>query len=104
MDELTVLSLGLIVLFYLGINTLFDLGLLALGRGEIAGMHGVTLVGRFLDCFFFSVQTFATIGYGGMPDIGARHRSLAPLARRCGRRTTRSLPRRLSSRPPDTAT
>jgi inward rectifier potassium channel len=62
--------LGLVVLFYLATNTLFGLGFLALGRGEIVGMHGVTLVGRFLDCFFFSVQTFATIGYGGMQPVG----------------------------------
>ncbi len=62
--------LGLVVLFYLAVNTLFGLAFLAVGPGEIAGMHGVTLAGRFLDCFFFSVQTFATIGYGGMQPVG----------------------------------
>ena len=56
--------------FYLAVNTFFGLAHLAVGPGEIVGMHGVTLVGRFLDCFFFSVQTFATIGYGGMQPVG----------------------------------
>ena len=43
---------------YLGVNLVFGLLYFALGPGAIAG--------NFPDCFFFSVQTFSTIGYGGL--------------------------------------
>src|SRR6266581_8436280 len=44
---------------YVGLNLLFA-ALYSLGHDSIAGTrtHG------FLDCFFFSVQTLATVGYG----------------------------------------
>jgi inward rectifier potassium channel len=46
---------------YVGLN-LFFAALYSFGRNSIAGTgaHG------FLDCFFFSVQTLATVGYGHM--------------------------------------
>jgi inward rectifier potassium channel len=53
---LTLISLG-----YVTINTLFALAYLAGGDG-IANAHP----GSFLDAFFFSVQTMASIGYGAM--------------------------------------
>lgn len=62
--------LGLIVASYLLVNTVFGLAFLACGPGEIAGTRAVTLGRRFLESFFFSVQTFATIGYGGMHPVG----------------------------------
>ncbi len=58
--------LGLIILFYLGINGVFAAAFLLCGPGALNGAQAVTLGGRYLDCFFFSVQTFATIGYGSM--------------------------------------
>jgi inward rectifier potassium channel len=58
--------LGLIVLFYLGTNALFAWAYVACGPGALAGAAAVTLGGRFLEAFFFSVHTFATIGYGSM--------------------------------------
>jgi inward rectifier potassium channel len=62
--------LGLVVASYLAINTVFGLAFLAVGPGQIAGTRGVTLGDRFLESFFFSVQTFATIGYGGLHPVG----------------------------------
>ena len=58
------------VTVFLCINTLFALSYFALGEwwpGE-----GITHArhGAFLDYFFFSVQTLATIGYGGMSPQG----------------------------------
>lgn len=55
----------IMTLIYLGLNTLFALGYLALG-GALANARP----GAFLDAFFFSVQTFATIGYGAMTPQG----------------------------------
>lgn len=52
---------GAIALLYLTINILFALAYLAGGDG-IANAQS----GSFLDAFFFSVQTFASIGYGAM--------------------------------------
>ncbi len=51
---------GLAALLYLGANALFAL-LYWLSPGSIANSDG-----SYLDCFFFSVQTFASIGYGAM--------------------------------------
>jgi inward rectifier potassium channel len=53
--------LVLIALAYIGINTLFALAYLA-GGDSINNARP----GSFADAFFFSVQTFASIGYGAM--------------------------------------
>ncbi|HEY7214057.1 MAG TPA: ion channel [Thermoanaerobaculia bacterium] len=62
--------LGLIVLFYLVTNLVFGLAYFACGPGQIAGSNATQLHSQFLEDFFFSVQTFATIGYGGMHPVG----------------------------------
>ena len=55
---------GLVLGSYLIVNVIFA-GLYVLGGNGIAEMHP----GSFLDGFFFSVETFATVGYGHMyPD------------------------------------
>ncbi|MGZ3460334.1 MAG: ion channel, partial [Archangium sp.] len=56
--------LGAFVVTYLSINLLFACAYLAAG-----GVQNVA-PGSFADPFFFSVQTFATIGYGGMFPTG----------------------------------
>ncbi|MDF5723098.1 MAG: ion channel [Rhizonema sp. PD37] len=53
--------LGIIALFYLMTNAMFGLAYFA-GGDCIAHAKPRS----FLDCFFFSVQTLATIGYGDM--------------------------------------
>ena len=52
---------ALIVATYLGVNVIFGV-LYLLSPGAIANARP----GSFHDAFFFSVQTMATIGYGGM--------------------------------------
>jgi inward rectifier potassium channel len=56
--------LGMLAVAYLGVNTLFAGGYLLLGPGALQGEATTTAGGLFLRAFFFSVQTFATIGYG----------------------------------------
>jgi inward rectifier potassium channel len=56
--------IGLIVLGYLTVNTLFALLYLA-GGNCLANAQP----GSFLDAFFFSVQTMASIGYGAIHPI-----------------------------------
>ncbi len=62
--------LGMVILFFVVTNTLFGLAYFACGPGQIAGSAATALPGQFLEDFFFSVQTFATIGYGGMHPVG----------------------------------
>jgi inward rectifier potassium channel len=52
---------GFVASLYVGLNLLFA-ALYSLGPNSIAG----TGLHWFLDCFFFSVQTLATVGYGHM--------------------------------------
>jgi inward rectifier potassium channel len=51
--------LGLLLISYLGINLIFA-ALYAVRSGSVANADS------FADAFFFSVQTFATVGYGRM--------------------------------------
>ncbi len=56
--------LAVMVGVYLATNLVFGLAYFACGPGAFVGGTGTTTGGRFLDAFFFSVQTLATIGYG----------------------------------------
>ncbi len=52
------------VLAYIGINLLFAVVFVLLGRNGLTGDAVDQFGGLFWRAFFFSVQTFATIGYG----------------------------------------
>jgi len=56
--------IALITALYLAINVVFAVLFLACGPGALAGPGAHMLGGRFSQAFFFSIQTFATIGYG----------------------------------------
>jgi len=56
--------IGIVTLLYLAVNLLFALLFLACGPDALAGPGTHMLGGRFSQAFFFSIQTFATIGYG----------------------------------------
>ncbi|HYN19554.1 MAG TPA: ion channel [Thermoanaerobaculia bacterium] len=58
--------LGLVVVLYLLFNASFAAAYMACGPGAIAGATASTPGDRYLEAFFFSIQTFATIGYGVM--------------------------------------
>jgi inward rectifier potassium channel len=55
---------------YLATNLVFALGYLACGPGALRGGEAVTAGDRFLEAFFFSVHTLATIGYGHISPAG----------------------------------
>ncbi|MEO7457544.1 MAG: ion channel [Gemmatimonadaceae bacterium] len=63
--------LGIATLSYLGVNVLFALAYLACGPGALAGLSTGMMGGPFLRAFFFSVDSFATIGYGNVYPVGA---------------------------------
>ena len=60
----------MVLLIYLAVNSIFAIGYLLCGPGAISGADAPTLGGRFVNAFFFSVQTVATIGYGKMTPEG----------------------------------
>ena len=49
---------------YLVLNLIFSVAYLACGPDALLGPGSAMLGGRFSTAFFFSIQTFATIGYG----------------------------------------
>jgi inward rectifier potassium channel len=61
---------SMLVLFYIGVNVFFAGAYLACGPDALAGPHLTLSHGAFLDAFFFSVQTLATIGYGAITPHG----------------------------------
>lgn len=56
--------LGLVVALYFALNLLFAVAFVACGTDALLGPGAEMLGGRFSRAFYFSVQTFATIGYG----------------------------------------
>ncbi len=57
---------GLIVFSYLLFNALFGLVYFLIGVDNLKGIIGSTPIENYFNCFFFSVQTSTTIGYGGI--------------------------------------
>jgi inward rectifier potassium channel len=62
--------LATVVVTYLLINVVFAEAYLASGVGALAGADPSTFGGSFARAFFFSVETFATIGYGQIQPVG----------------------------------
>jgi inward rectifier potassium channel len=56
--------LGLVGALYLILNLAFAVAYVACGPEALEGPGSHMLGGRFSQAFFFSIQTFATIGYG----------------------------------------
>ncbi|HEX4947284.1 MAG TPA: ion channel [Blastocatellia bacterium] len=61
--------LSLMTLYFILINGAFALAYLACGEGALSG-PAEDPHNRFWQAFFFSVHTFATIGYGNIAPIG----------------------------------
>jgi len=61
---------GVVVLGYLGANTMFALLYLACGTDSLTGAMPTATGGPFWRAFFFSVETLATIGYGSITPNG----------------------------------
>ena len=64
---------------YVLVNLLFAGLYLLCGPGALHGSTAATPGERFLEAFFFSVQTLATIGYGRLSPAGAAANSLVSI-------------------------
>jgi inward rectifier potassium channel len=62
--------LSILSAFYLAINVVFAAVYLLCGPDALNGPGAGALHSEFLRAFFFSVQTFATIGYGQVGPVG----------------------------------
>jgi inward rectifier potassium channel len=61
--------LSYVTLAFVLMNALFAAGYLACGPRALSGFANATWGARFLQAFFFSVHTLATIGYGNIVPI-----------------------------------
>ena len=61
---------GFLSASYLVINTVFAFAYLTSGPAALAGPPPASFGGAFLRAFFFSVETFATIGFGNITPTG----------------------------------
>ena len=60
----------IILLFFVSINLVFAVVYYLLGTEYLAGMNAETEFEKFGEAFFFSAQTFTTVGYGRISPTG----------------------------------
>jgi inward rectifier potassium channel len=61
---------------YISVNFIFALIYFSIGSDQIVGTFG-DKTNQFWQCFFFSLQTFTTVGYGGLHPIGMLTNAIA---------------------------
>lgn len=59
-----------ILLFYIVINTFFTCLYMAVGFHQLQGLISTSFWGQTKEVFFFSTETFTTVGYGRINPIG----------------------------------
>jgi inward rectifier potassium channel len=60
----------LILLFYFSINLLFSIAYLLIGIDQLQGVIAASIWGKFKEAYFFSTETFTTVGYGRVNPVG----------------------------------
>jgi inward rectifier potassium channel len=68
-----------VFLFYGVVNGVFALAFYAIGIDSIGGIVHSDTLHDFLQCFFFSNETFTTVGYGGLHPTGVAASFVASL-------------------------
>lgn len=70
--------------FFLAVNFVFATAFFLIGAEALAGVPTQNATARFFGDFFFSVQTFATIGYGGIAPAALAANVLVVVEAVCG--------------------
>lgn len=60
----------MLIIFYTAINLLFASLYYFIGVEHLGGLTATTTTDKFIEAFFFSAQTFTTVGYGRISPIG----------------------------------
>ncbi len=68
---------GVLLIIYISINLVFATLYFIIGTEHLMGILGETVWEKYLECFFFSTQTFTTLGYGRISPVGALASGLA---------------------------
>lgn len=55
---------------YVAMNALFGGVYYLIGTNSLAGIDGQTPFEQYIECFFFSTQTFTTVGFGRVAPVG----------------------------------
>jgi inward rectifier potassium channel len=71
--------LGFVTASYLALNTLFAIAFLLCGPDALQSSLGSFNTQPFYRAFFFSVDTFATIGYGNITPVGVAANTLVTI-------------------------
>jgi inward rectifier potassium channel len=61
---------GMIFLFYIIINLIFTTIYLMIGINQLTGVIATSPWGKLKEAFFFSTETFTTVGYGRVNPVG----------------------------------
>lgn len=61
--------IGIILFFYFAINVLFTIAYILVGCNQLQGIVASSDWGKYKEIFFFSAQTFTTVGYGRINPI-----------------------------------
>ncbi|MEI9933759.1 MAG: ion channel [Ferruginibacter sp.] len=61
---------GIIFLFYIIINFIFASIYYIIGLQYLSGVNAASALGKFTEAYFFSAQTFTTVGYGRISPNG----------------------------------
>jgi inward rectifier potassium channel len=70
---------ALILAGYVVANLVFALIYYGIGVEHLRGAEATTAFGRFMEAFFFSAQTFTTVGYGSLAPEGALTSAVAAI-------------------------
>ncbi|WP_301922447.1 ion channel [Ferruginibacter sp.] len=62
--------LCILFLFYFGMNFLFAIVYIIIGINHLQGIMADSMLGKFGEAYFFSAQTFTTVGYGRISPKG----------------------------------
>ena len=73
-----------ILTFYLSINLIFALLYLWVGIDQFQGVIATAPWGKFKEAYFFSTETFTTVGYGRVNPVGDGANLVASIEALCG--------------------